>query len=133
MRTKKSCYVGHEGRELELMLAGKKPLSMFYDGADEKESVIPEDEFDPFVKNGQFAKGTEIFERALDPRTGKPYRIEYVLYALKEEEWRIRAMFLVLRTLMGMAKADEGIDRITGSLLGYSDEENDQYIASRHR
>jgi hypothetical protein len=67
---------------------------------------------------------------AYNSRTGRPCRLRYVLYCLKGEEWRLEAMFLVKKTLLKM-RADEGIDRITGALLGYSDEEIDQYVVSR--
>jgi hypothetical protein len=123
----------HSGRELELMLSKRKPLSMFYDDAsvDRAESVIPEDEFDKYVEGGLFAKGTRVFELAFDPRTGQPHRVKYVLYALKEEEWRIPAMFLVLETDLRIKQREEGIQRMIGALLGYTDQEIDDHWA-RH-
>ena len=50
---------GHTGRELELMLSGVKPLSMFYDDPNElpDERIIPELEFDTQVASGMFVKG----------------------------------------------------------------------------
>ena len=43
----------HTGRELQLMLEGRKPLAMFYAGTDELpwEELIPEHAFAPHVAN----------------------------------------------------------------------------------
>jgi hypothetical protein len=82
------------------------------------------------VEKKLFAKGSKIYELAFDSRIGRPHKVKYVLYALKEEEWRIPAMFLVIDAMKKMG-ADEGIDRITGALLGYTEHEIDEYIAMR--
>lgn len=125
---------GHTGRELELMLQRKKPLSMFYDDADfpDDESVIPQQAFDRFVADGLFAKGEEVFEMAIHPQTHQPIRVKYVLYALREEAWRIPAMFLLLKTsLSTTTKPDEGLDRMESALLGYTNEQSDSYHGRR--
>jgi hypothetical protein len=109
------------------MLAKKKPLAMFYCSTfrGREYEVIPEEEFEPYVKAGQFVK-EEFIVLAGDPEVS----VRYVLYALKGEEWRIPALKLVLRTQLktGGRAAQEGIDRITGALLGYSEEDIDEYI-----
>jgi hypothetical protein len=121
----------HTGRELELMLAGTKPLAMFYDDNGEPdERIVPEQEFDAYVRSGLFVKGTRVFEAAIDPRTDRAVQIRYVLYALKPEEWRVNAMFLVLETLLKLRDcmgADEAIERMISKLLGYSDEDFEKY------
>jgi hypothetical protein len=124
--------MNHTGKELQLMLDNKKPLSMFYDNADHEgdDSVIPEKQFDAYVAGKLFLKGTKIYELAFDPRTGHSHKVKYVLYALKGEEWRIPAMFLVLDTSIRISRLDETIDRLTGALLGYSIAEIDEYIAT---
>jgi hypothetical protein len=123
--------MNHTGNELRMMLDGIKPLSMFYDNAEPEDgvSLIPEATFDPYVESKQFVKGTKIYELAFDPRTGRHYKVKYVLYALKGEEWRIPATFLVLDTSIRMPKHEESIDRLTGALLGYSNAEIDEYVA----
>ena len=123
----------HIGRELQLMLASKKPLSMFYDDADAAtdELIIPTKAFGKYVKLGKFSKAEQIFELAYDPRIGRNYRTRYVLYCLKGEEWRLDAMFLVLKAVINTPKYDEGLDRLTGYLLGYTEGEVEAYIASR--
>ena len=82
----------HTGKELQLMLERKKPLSMFYDDADVEvdESAIPEVAFGKFVELGQFNKAERVFELAYDPRIGRNRRVRYVLYCLKGEEWRLK-------------------------------------------
>ena len=123
----------HEGKELELMLEGKKPLAMFYDDPDEDqdERIVPAEAFDRFVRSGAFMKAERSFELAFDRRIGRNLRIRYILYCLKGEEWRIEAMFLALKVRLTVRGYDEGIDRIVGALLGYSDDEVDSYIAAR--
>jgi|RhiMethySRZTD1v2_1073278.scaffolds.fasta_scaffold239444_1 hypothetical protein len=116
---------------MELMLAGIKPLAMFYDDNEEPdERVVPEQEFDAYVRSGLFVKGTRVFEAAIDPRTGRPVQIRYVLYALKAEAWRVNAMLLVLETLLKLRDrkgTDEAIERMISNLLGYSDEDFEKY------
>ncbi len=123
----------HTGKELQLMLAGKKPLSMFY--------MIPtwspmnasylRGSSPTFVEDGHFSKAERIFELGYDPRIGRNRRIRYVLYCLKGEEWRLEAMVLVKKAVLNTGRYDEGLDRMTGYLLGYTDDEVEAHIASR--
>jgi hypothetical protein len=82
MRTEPDQAVNHTGKELQLMLAGKKPLSMFYDDADEEldERIVPEKKFGKLVETGEFGKAERIFDLAYDPRVGRNRRVRYVLY-----------------------------------------------------
>lgn len=131
MKTRNLSYELHDGHELELMLSGKKPLAFFYGDSNlpSVEAGIPEDNFDEFVKEGRFCKGEHLITGAVDPRTGHPVRVRYVIYSTLEEQWRIPAMIMVLQTMLRTKKRpDEGLDRLTGSLLGYTDEQNDEYI-----
>ena len=124
----------HVGRELTMMLAGEKPLAMFYVDADAEhdERVVPEQEFANHVRNGRFVTSQLVFEAAIDPRTKKPLRIKYVLYALPSEQWRLESMRLALETLFTMGGADEGLDRMMGSLLGHTAEEIEVFVRN-HR
>jgi hypothetical protein len=117
----------HTGKELQLMLERRKPLSMFYDD----ERIIPEVAFGKFVELGQFSKAERIFDLAYDPRLGRNRRVRYVLYCLNGEEWRFEAMWLVLRAVRNTLMYDEGLDRMTGYLLGYTDDEINAHIAAR--
>jgi hypothetical protein len=114
---------GHTGKELELMLAGRKPLALFYDDADDPLGAIPEALFEPHVAAGAFVKG-ELVQELADPELGTRARVRYVLYALAAEHWRVPAALLAIRTRMQVnALADEGLERLLCALLGYSDEE----------
>jgi hypothetical protein len=54
-------FVGpHEGREIELMLAGLKPVSMFVEPVDSDTECFPEEEFDKLVSEGRMVKQVAI-------------------------------------------------------------------------
>lgn len=121
----------HVGKELEMMISGEKPLSMFYSAImNELEyGYIPEDKFDKYVDNGLLVKGVFEFRASSKPVVD----VRYVMYALKDEAWRIPALKLALRVMNKVGRADESVDRIIGDLLGYAEEEVDKYIeAGRH-
>src|SRR2546422_911191 len=70
-------YQVHTGRELALMLEGRKPLAAFWDAhapaPDQK--AIPERLFDPHVAAGRFIKRERIFqENAAGESAGRPAR-----------------------------------------------------------
>lgn len=116
---------GHLGRELEMMLGGRKPIALFYDDADQPAdpAIIPEAAFEPYVQEGRFIRDELVLELA-DPQLGEPARIRYVVYAVRGEEWRAPAALLALRTRQQVnALADEGLERFICALLGYSDQE----------
>ena len=74
----------HEGKELQLMLAGTKKLAMFYDmaGQDTPEDIIPEKAFENHVKNGRFI------------------RIEQIIKSTKTGDHRIVFSFKISETLV---------------------------------
>jgi hypothetical protein len=117
----------HTGRELELMLARKKPLSMFYGEIGElpNEEVIPEARFAPFVERGQFVRGETTLELAYHPHWKRNVQVKYVFFAVSDEAWRIPAITLVLKSSLKIFRPDETSERLTSALLGYSDAEID--------
>jgi hypothetical protein len=124
----------HTGRELELMLAGAKPLAWFTFCVDYEHDRYLEHqaEFAPFVQSGQLIE--EIYDEvwAFDPRIGRHLTTGTVLYALAGEEWRIPAMRLILS--VNAARSDSGpnevVDRVIGRLLGYAEQEVEAYLAA---
>jgi hypothetical protein len=110
-------FVGpHEGRELELMLAGVKPMSLFAEPAHVDAPSFPETEFDELVAAARLIKRVDI-ERRSGAR-GTATRV--VLYAVPDEQWRIDAMLMVrrlYRTLRPGWRPD--LERMIGLLLGY--------------
>lgn len=121
----------HEGKELALMLAGKKPLAVFHDlltpGLEISEEIIPEEAFGPSVKAGK------IIRHSKDLRTGRSGDvIRYVLFALPDEVWRIKTyLWLTEEIFAGRYPADEACEVFTGRLLGYSEEDIAHFLQHR--
>lgn len=115
----------HEGRELELMLAGKKPLAMFYEAVVLPVSdFYPEEDFMVHVESGALIRRDEIYQ----PRSGD-IAGHYVYYALPSEVWRIDAIHeLQLNFFSGRKNWTEDDEWTIGRLLGYSDQEISTFI-----
>ncbi len=114
----------HEGRELELMLAGKKPAAMFSD-------VIPasfewpEKDFEPYVLSGEIIKREEVIESS----NGNWLPSRYVYYAIPGEEPRIDKLSHLNHCLYGKGeKTSPKIEREIGRLLGYDDKDIKVFI-----
>ncbi|MBP0639904.1 hypothetical protein [Cupriavidus sp. AcVe19-6a] len=115
-------YLLHTNRELLLMLQGRKPLSVFTDEEPSTDCIsplFPEVKFDAHVGMGRFVK----YEYAEAVDNGL-HRVRWVFYALPEEAWRIKAYVLLFETSKHSGW-NEGFERMQGSLLGYSEQEND--------
>lgn len=123
----------HTGRELELMRAGRKPLAMFYAHVSELpwEDLIPEEAFAPYVQAGQMLR-QDIDLESTTP-SGMPTVLRYVFYALPGEEWRIQVMTVLKRSLHSEGGWNETCERVEGTLLGYTTEENDAHCARMFR
>lgn len=119
-------YTLHTNRELRLMLDGLKPMSVFVDDAAPQQlpsTLFPEAKFDAFVLAGRFIKA----ERS-ETLSGNPERaVRRVFYTLPGETWRVKAYELMLETAR-KSGWNEGFERMEGSLLGYSVEENDIHV-----
>ena len=124
-------YIIHTGRELELMLEGSKPLAVFsVDNivGDEKftlDMVQSGQEFSHYVEAGKL----NLDQERIDIRVGEASAVlDYYAYTLPNERWRAQAYFMLIRQLHrdGWCK---NLERLSGSLLGYSDEENDYHIS----
>lgn len=117
-------YQIHTNRELILMLAGTKPLSVFsgtYPPCPDLEE-IPERLFDPYVAEGRFIKREYVDLRD----HGRSHRIRRVLYSLPSEVWRIDA-YILLQHVACKTGWGEGFERMEGALLGYTEWQNDAY------
>ncbi|GFE86050.1 hypothetical protein GCM10011488_10040 [Steroidobacter agaridevorans] len=125
-------YKVHTNRELLMMLAGTKPLAVFHDCHPSRRppfEVIPENFYAPYVESGRFIM-REVIAPSTDPRTTLGVRT--VLYALPTEQWRIDA-YLLLRQTGFKYGWSETCERMEGSLLGYTDEQNDIFIERIYR
>lgn len=118
----------HEERELELMLAGRKPLAMFVEIVPYESGIVPDEEFAPHVAAGRIVM-REVFKT--DPRLPahvRDGRVRHVLYALPNEAWRIDAMLLLFDVYEQQGGWDAGLERMTGKLLGYSDKSVEAFL-----
>ena len=119
----------HEGLELELMVNGSKPLSVFaVECQDENWIEFPEDKFDEQVALGKFKKH-EILKQMVLPGVAQAIQTRVVLYSLPEQEWRIQA-FLFLEKLyesLGPGYRPD-LERAIGNLLGYSTEDVEFFL-----
>ncbi len=106
----------HIGRELELMLAGEKPMATFSHEPGMDPAYMGY-EFEPYVAAGRFDKLTS-------PWT--PPTTEMVWYCQPGETWRGKlARFLMTRPsehLIAAEFTEEDLHRIAGFLLGYPQE-----------
>ena len=129
MSTQSADATSHTGRELELMLAGCKPLAMFYACAHELpwEELIPEEAFRPHVEAGLFSR--EDLDVETTSPDGTPAVVRYVFYAAHGQEWRIQLMSVLVRSLSAGGGWNETCERVQGILLGYTEEENDTHCA----
>jgi hypothetical protein len=124
----------HTNRELELMLAEKKPLAMFYDETSvlPHEEIIPEEKFAPYVSAGLFVRGEETYTGEFHPGLNRNIQIKYVFFALAREAWRIPAISLLLRVRYQMNSWQcEEVERMESFLLGYTADEIDAWCNHR--
>ena len=124
----------HAGRELQLMLEGKKHLSMFLieEGFDDED--YPDRRFDAYTLEGRFVKEVRVEKFRLV--NGVDTNSKRVLYATASEAWRIPAMFMIqdiYRTLIPGWRPD--LERVIGWLLGYDRSDMElfvEWLAKRH-
>ena len=121
----------HTGRELLLMLSGAKPLAMFYAEVSElpDEDFIPEEAFRPHIITGQFVREEFTLEGEYAESLGRAALIKYVLFAQSAEAWRLPAMRLLKESFRKSGcRWNEALERIEGTLLGYTDDEITAWI-----
>ena len=119
----------HTNRELELMLAGKKPLAVFSDDISclPNDEIIPEEIFSRYVESGQFIRKETVLPGPYSQKLGRKAAIKHVLFAVKDEEWRIHAMILLIEQHLKTYKWNVTCERFESALLGYTDEEIDAW------
>jgi hypothetical protein len=130
-------YLVHTGYELFLMLEGVKPFAKFAVEYPAEPSEFPEEAlFEPHVRSGKLIKRImpdEPFAKPIKALSGRIFEgLRQVFYARPGEEWRIDAHNLVVRQL-AYGPWNDTLERLEGSLLGYTDAENDWWIAHRWR
>lgn len=122
----------HEGRELELMLAGEKTLAVFHDAVPAEggmiaETIIPEQAFAPHVARGTVKRFAEDIQNV---RSGGVLR--FVCFTLPGEEWRAQFFLWFKREWLGGRQSyDPSHEYIIGNLLGYTPEDVDNYLRAQ--
>ncbi|WP_033068948.1 hypothetical protein [Thalassospira australica] len=112
----------HNDRELELMLAGTKPMAMFSDAVHVSD-YFPDADFASHVKSGRIIRVEEIIPRP-------PHEMRYLFFALPGEEWRIKEALVMCRNLCAGTVKDHDADSARmGELLGYSAEDIEAFLA----
>jgi hypothetical protein len=116
----------HEDRELELLLAGTKPLARI---SYESQAWFTEDEplYQPHVEAGTIKRFTSAFDQP---------PIQTVYYCLPTEEWRVKLMETMCTLWRQPDHGGYTIDdysRIEGYLLGYSKTDIETFITHWHR
>lgn len=118
-------YKIHTNRELLMMLAGEKPLTVFCDsyvpGSGSK--VMRDEKFEPYVQAGRFIMREHIEIDSRDANNS----MRWIFYALPSEAWRIDAYILMKKTAK-ISGWNDGFERMEGSLLGYTDEQNNVHL-----
>lgn len=111
----------HIGKELELMLAGEKKLSVFGSFIDESGGIdlraVPEQDFAPHVAEGRLIRIEKKMEHE-----GRPYI--GVCYTLPGEEWRGHFYMWYKDALYsGNHTYHQNDEYILANLLGYSEQD----------
>lgn len=123
----------HEGRELELMLSGRKKMAAFSDiavpGKEIPEEIIPEKAFAHYVQAGTILRYAADI---VNVRNGDIIR--HVLFTLPGEEWRAQTMLWIKRDIFENRRPfDEAYDIIIGRLLDYTEKEINDFLAHQRR
>jgi len=121
----------HQGKELELMLEGKKHLAVFHDALIENEDIpeeiIPERLFLPYLENGTFFRLSQDFIYA-----NTPHPARFVCFTAAGEEWRARAfLWMQQECIAGRRPFDEAYEFFVGRLLGYEEADIKDFISHR--
>ena len=92
--------------------------------------------FEPHVRSGALIKrvmADQPFSQAIRNQNGDlVFGVREVFYACRGEEWRVDAHNLVWKQL-AHGPWNDTLERLEGSLLDYTDAQNDWWIAHRKR
>ena len=114
----------HEGRELELMLAGKKPAAMFNEDLPEG-FTMPDVLFAPYVESGRVITKEIMISFSKHPQLA----LRYFFFAIPGEEWRMDRLIEIHRLIheQGSPTTRE-LETEIGQLLGYQGRDIQAYL-----
>lgn len=114
----------HNGIELKLMISGEKPLAVFTAEPGMSPEYIGDLEFIPYVESGEIIKFSDC-----DKESG----VEWRLYCLPSEEWRAKLSLMILKSCrdgdVRKIFTVSDLHRLEGTLLGYSKESIEMFVA----
>jgi hypothetical protein len=125
------CMIGpHQGKELELMLAGEKHLAAFTDAVPEdgiiSEKIIPEKAFAPYVTAGKIIRICKEYN-------SPPHKIRSVFFTTPGNEWRAYAYFWLCQEASSKRRPfDDAHEFMIGRLLDYSEEDIQDFVKNLH-
>jgi hypothetical protein len=109
------------------MIAGTKPLSMFVEPIPPEFEYFPEADFDALVSEGRLIKSVSV--ESIATPDGKSGQVRRVLYALPEEEWRIKSLLLVQNLYISLTPGwRPDLDRVIGLLFGYERKDIESFL-----
>lgn len=114
----------HNGRELQMMLRGEKPMALFSAEPGMDAEDVGDADFQPFVEERRILKFSQT-----DPETS----VEERRYCLPTEEWRCKLSQMISQ----MCRSGKAFDvfttndlaRLEGTLLGYTKDSVEAFIA----
>ncbi|CAK0767879.1 Hemin receptor [uncultured Gammaproteobacteria bacterium] len=117
----------HEGKELDLMLAGTKPLAVFSEDVPDL-GLIPREQFAPYVEDGTFISREEKYVVLMQGHA--PLEVTCVYYATPDQAWRIDLLHqLYLSIHQNIRPYTDCVDQEIGELLGYTELEIAKFLA----
>ena len=100
------------GTELQLMLAGKKPMAIFYRAVQDRFDETEGQPFQKYVSSGKLSRSHFFVSNE-----GQSFRTIYLVYTVPGEEWRA-VLYKTLKKTGQMVWNDE-LEALEGWLLGY--------------
>lgn len=130
----------HNGKELDLMLSGDKPLAFFSVEPGMKAEHVGDADFAPHVESGRirfFSKSTEY--RVGSHLNARLIEIEWRAYCLPAHEWRAKIILALHSEAPGERVSirdqlsPEDMARMNGTLLGYSADDIEAFVGRMTR
>ena len=88
----------------------------------------------PYIRSGQFEVRVfvELLLQPRPPNSTDARGVIHFLYARRSEAWRIEA-YIAMMEAAAKSGWSPGFERLQGTLLGYTERQNDEHLASFSR
>src|SRR5580765_1414685 len=111
--SKATMIASHNGRELQLMLEGKKPMAIFFKFAGERFDIYDGQEFQKFVESGIIIKKRFfIYNKQIEEN------LIYTVFFLPGNEWRFICYKNLIKSMIDAWSTEK--EAIYSLLLGYT-------------